>query len=300
MDYRRHLIIDGNNLLHMSIPYNPKDAVGPHMAAYNFLKGVSEWIRRTGSTSVIVCWDDGMPARRRELCPDYKKNRSVKTPKDRERFDDFGRNKEFLMGILPYFATRILSVPGFEADDLIYGLCAASSGAVSIVSGDLDMSQLVSDRVTLYRPGKQKINASTIGSLVLDEKYAVYPRSGADVVLFKALRGDPSDNIKPVMKPRAVCSLWNVMLAENLPPTVATAKALSERLGLGMGQDFDNHFAVVDLVRSGVAGAAIGHAVACYASNVFFNETVIFQKFIDIGIVPGYIHALSPAFQLLL
>lgn len=297
MDNRVNLVVDGNYLLHISIPYKPEEKVGPHASSYNFIRALSEWTRKTWAGTVIVCWDDGIPVRRRELCPTYKTNRS-KT-KDPARYEDFTRNREFLRSILSDFAVRSISVPGMEADDLIYGLCTASAGRVAIMSGDMDLSQLVSDKVTLYRPNKPKIDSDSIKDVVLNEDYNIHPRTPQDVVLFKALRGDPSDNIKPVIKPRVTCKLWEEVCRIGIRPTIPAVRELAEKMGIEIGPEFEKNYTVVDLSRSGVAGDAIAHSFHILSQRQSFNEVEILRKFLAISILPGYIHALLPPFQTL-
>ena len=82
----------------------------------------------------------------------------------------------------------------FEADDLIatYARQAAAEGAtVTIVSSDKDLMQLISDRISMWDPIKQK----PIGEAEVREKFGVGPEK---VVEVQALIGDSVDNVPGV------------------------------------------------------------------------------------------------------
>ena len=100
------------------------------------------------------------------------------------------------MGIVRY------EKPGFEADDVI-GTIASQAAKLTpkkntnnfidviIVSGDRDMLQLVNDKVKIYMPVKGLSESKLYGEKEVEEKYSLKP---AQVVDYKALVGDPSDN----------------------------------------------------------------------------------------------------------
>ncbi len=296
MGHDRHLVVDGNFLLHTSIPYSPDDAVGPHRSSYNFLKRIANTAEALSATRISVCWDAGIPARRRQLCPEYKKNREVKNNKDRTRHEDFARNRDFIRSVLPFFAVRQLVYEGMEADDLIYGIATLNRGYTHIYSGDMDLLQLVSSTVTLHRGrDKTSIRLETLGSYVLDKNYDIRPTAPRDIVGFKALRGDPSDNIPPICKPRSVCQMWPHRGDSSLP----ALKQAASRVGVEIPASIDDRYSVVDLARSGVAADAISLAVVAAGSTVRLHEDEIIKKFVEVGIVPGYIHSMIPSFQVL-
>src|SRR5690606_39112761 len=82
----------------------------------------------------------------------------------------------------------------YEADDLIatYAKAAVAAGdEVTVVSSDKDLMQLVSDKVTLLDPIKQK----RIGTADVVEKFGVEPVKLLDLL---ALAGDAVDNVPGV------------------------------------------------------------------------------------------------------
>ncbi len=115
----------------------------------------------------------------------YKANRT-------EMPADLAQQLPYIRRALEAFRIPILSVQGFEADDVIGTLAkqAAEAGhEVLVVSSDKDMMQLVNDRVKVLNPTKD--------NLILDrdkvvETLGVPPEQVIDVM---ALRGDTIDNI---------------------------------------------------------------------------------------------------------
>ena len=124
---------------------------------------------------------------RRALYPAYKAQRDA-VPTD-------------LLPQLPYIrkilaALNIPAVesPGFEADDVIATLArfyAAQGIEVTIVSGDKDLLQIVSDRISLLDTMKGKRS----GPQEVRDRFGVPPELVADVL---GLAGDTSDNIPGV------------------------------------------------------------------------------------------------------
>ena len=300
---RLRIVIDGNYFLHLSIPYNPKDVVGPHIASYNFLSSLSQWSTRLSAGSITVCWDSvGIPEKRRRLCPSYKSNRaSPKTDKERARFQDFNRNREFLQTkILPYVGVRQLAINGFEADDLIFGIAKASqSEPVVVLSADRDLLQLVMGSVSFLTPGKERITEANISSIILDDSYDIRPRKASDIIGFKGMRGDKADNIPPVLKPKAVCRIWTLLKEGNLDATVPNIRMLADQEKIQIQPGLENNIEVVDLARSGVAGDAIGYALQSASSPISVNESILFDNLLAVGIQPWYLHKIVPSFYFL-
>jgi DNA polymerase-1 len=87
------------------------------------------------------------------------------------------------------------AVEGFEADDVIATLTTQATAQgfhVSIVTGDRDAFQLVSDDVTVLYPTKGVSELTYFTPEKVEEKYGLTPAQYPD---FAALRGDPSDNL---------------------------------------------------------------------------------------------------------
>jgi DNA polymerase-1 len=138
-------------------------------------------------THFAVVFDKDSYTFRNDLYPDYKANRS-ETPKD-------------LLVQVPYIkeAVRAFGLPcleqaGYEADDIMatHSRLAEERGAECvIVSSDKDLTQLVTDRVVMYDPMKDKL----IDRDAIMERYGVEP---SRMVELQALMGDTSDNVPGV------------------------------------------------------------------------------------------------------
>jgi DNA polymerase I len=135
---------------------------------------------------------------RHERYPDYKATREKLTD---ELQSDFDTGMERICQLLDAYRIPILSLRGYEADDVIGTLArqAADQGTnVVIVSGDKDFQQLVRPRVWLLNPGRGG-PASVEEQWVSVENGAA--RLGVDpqyVTDYLALVGDSSDNVPGV------------------------------------------------------------------------------------------------------
>ena len=137
---------------------------------------------------VIAAFDLAGPTFRHEQYTDYKATR-------RQMPDDLKDQFPIVRQIIEAFGIPIYQLQGFEADDLIAALVrqAEEQGVeTTIVSGDLDLLQLVSDRTTLMstRGGVQQTVYYDPARVM--ERYGLRPNQMID---FKALKGDTTDNI---------------------------------------------------------------------------------------------------------
>src|SRR2546429_2024685 len=139
----------------------------------------------------IAAFDMGKPTFRSQEYAEYKQGR-------RPMPDDLRPQMELVRRVLESIAIPIFGVEGFEADDVIGTLAqkAEEQGlAVTIVSGDLDCLQLVSDRVEALVPRRGITDTMLYGPDQVRQRYGFEP---AQLIDFKALRGDTSDNIPGV------------------------------------------------------------------------------------------------------
>ena len=121
---------------------------------------------------------------RNEIYPLYKANRS--DPPE-ELVPQFPLVRRAAVA----FAAHAIEQGGYEADDLIatYAKQAEAKGArVTIVSSDKDLMQLVSDKVLMMDPMKNKL----LGREDVIEKFGVGPEGVVDV---QSLAGDSVDNV---------------------------------------------------------------------------------------------------------
>src|SRR5256884_4732594 len=145
-------------------------------------------LRDEKPTHLAVAFDRGEPTFRHEQYVEYKANR-------RETPEDFRSQLSLIFEVLDALGIRRLSAPGYEADDLIATLAtqaAAEDMDVLIVTGDRDVLQLVSDRVTALMTRRGISDMTRVTPETVAEKYGLTPAQYPD---FAALRGDPSDNL---------------------------------------------------------------------------------------------------------
>ena len=114
---------------------------------------------------------------------------------------DFDRGMQRICDLLAAYHIPILSLAGYEADDVIGTLArqgAAAGVNVVIVSGDKDFQQLVAPRVWLLNPGRggpASVEEQWVGVHNAAERLGVPPERTVD---YLALVGDSSDNVPGV------------------------------------------------------------------------------------------------------
>src|SRR5678815_843660 len=163
--------------------------------------GVVNFIQRLllNHTPEYLGWvhDSGLSFRH-ERYPEYKATREKLTD---ELQSDFDTGMERICQLLDAYRIPILSLRGYEADDVIGTLArqAADQGTnVVIVSGDKDFQQLVRPRIWLLNPGRggpANVEEHWVGVHNANERLGVPPER---VVDYLALVGDSSDNVPGV------------------------------------------------------------------------------------------------------
>ena len=135
---------------------------------------------------------------RHERYPEYKATREKLTD---ELQSDFDTGMERICQILDAYRIPILSLRGYEADDVIGTLARQASDQgtnVVIVSGDKDFQQLVRPRVWLLNPGRggpASVEEQWVSVENGAERLGVDPQFVTD---YLALVGDSSDNVPGV------------------------------------------------------------------------------------------------------
>ncbi len=135
---------------------------------------------------------------RTELYAEYK---STREKLDEELQAEFDRSVERIEELLGAFHVQVVSVAGYEADDVIGTLASQGVDAglqVVIVSGDKDFYQLIGPRVALLNPGRGGpggVDETWVDQSNASERLGVPPEQ---VVDYLALVGDSSDNVPGV------------------------------------------------------------------------------------------------------
>jgi len=199
------LLIDGNAILHRAYHALPAltDKRGRLVnAVYGFASVLLKALREIKPKYIAAAFDLAEPTFRHKLFKAYKAKR-VKAPQ--ELYDQLPIIKKMLKA----FNIPIFEKAGYEADDIIgtisYQLSVSSpcgenrfaqssyqSIKIIILTGDLDTLQLVNKNTQILTGLK---DMTMYNEEKIQERYGLKPDQ---IVDFKALKGDPSDNIPGV------------------------------------------------------------------------------------------------------
>ena len=190
----RVYLIDGYSLLYRAfyaLPQSIATTSGlPTNALYGFTSMVLKLLDSEEEVGLGVVWDAGIPAFRLEVFPEYKAHRSAMPDELRVQLDHLDE-------ILEAMNIPAIRAEGFEADDALATLSKQVPDGIElfIVTGDQDAMQLVDGRVRVLRTTRGVSETKTYGRQEVIEEYGVTPEQIPD---YKALVGDPSDNIPGV------------------------------------------------------------------------------------------------------
>ncbi|HTX58961.1 MAG TPA: DNA polymerase, partial [Verrucomicrobiae bacterium] len=163
----------------------------PINAAYGFTMMLNKLIADEAPTHVIAAFDKGMPAERVALYPQYKAQRETMPDELRGQF-------ALVRRILETFGIPVVEMEGQEADDVIATLAGqtARSGEHSVVvTGDLDLLQIVDDRTTVLTTKRGITELGRYDPQAVRERFGLEPSQLPD---YRGLKGDPSDNLPGV------------------------------------------------------------------------------------------------------
>ena len=189
----RLLLLDGHSLAYRAFFGMPAENFVTSSgqvtnAVYGFTSMLLSTLEQQQPTHIAVAFDVNRETFRRQQFPDYKANRAVTPP-------EFKGQVELIKDVLDVLGIRHASLEGFEADDIIatWATRAADAGVeVTILTGDRDSLQLVTDHITVLYPRKGVSDLVSMTPEAVQEKYGVTPQQYADVA---AMRGDTSDNL---------------------------------------------------------------------------------------------------------
>lgn len=156
---------------------------------------------------MVVCFDEKKPTFRHI---EFKEYQSQRPPTHVDLISQFKKARRFLKAS----GVSVYSKRGFEADDLIgtiskLAYTRKSLDSVVIVTGDKDILQLINKKTKLFMPIKGLSSGAIFGKKETKEKLGVTP---SQIVDYKGLVGDPSDNYKGVagVGPKTATSLLDV------------------------------------------------------------------------------------------
>lgn len=184
-------ILDANALLHRAWhalpPLTSPDGTVVN-AVYGVMMVMLKLVAEKQPDAFVACWDTEAPTFRHEAYVEYKAHREEQP---QELYDQVPLVKEGL---------SLLGIPsmekdGFEADDLLGTIAtrAKKNGwEVVIVTGDRDALQLVQPGISVLAFKKGVTDTILYDEEEVKRQYGLTP---AQFLEYKAMRGDPSDNI---------------------------------------------------------------------------------------------------------
>lgn len=192
------LLLDAHAIIHRAYHAVPdfKNSKGePTGALFGIINMLFGILERYKPDVIIACYDLPHPTYRHEIYEAYKGHRKksdddliIQIKSSREIFKDL---------CIPMY-----DMPGFEADDILGTIVHKVTGdghnqdedyRVIIASGDMDTMQLIKDDQVLVYTLKKGLNDTIIyNEEAVIAKYGMTPKQLID---FKGLRGDASDNI---------------------------------------------------------------------------------------------------------
>jgi DNA polymerase I len=194
MPEKRLVIIDGYALLFRAFfatRYMSTSDGKPTNALYGFTQMLFAILEKLKPDAIVVALDAPGKTFRDVEYAEYKGTRKETAPELIVQLKE-ARNLIEALGIPQ------LELVGFEADDIVGTISRRAEEAdykTTIVTGDLDSLQLVDDHVSVLTPKIGMTETVTYDAAAVFEKLGVYP---TQVIDFKAIKGDTSDNIPGV------------------------------------------------------------------------------------------------------
>ena len=190
------LLIDGNSILNRAF-YGYPEFVGkngiPLQGVFGFFNMIHGYIKLLDSNFLGIAFDLPNPTFRHIKFSEYKGTR-------KEPPNEFIENIKIVEECLKRMGVSVLTHQGFEADDILGTISLKLKDEVEkiiIVSGDKDVLQLIDEKVNVLLPrtvrGENKTEIYDIDKFV--DEFHFKP---IELIDYKALMGDTSDNIKGI------------------------------------------------------------------------------------------------------
>ena len=183
-------LIDGSSYIyrayHAITPLSTSKGLPTH-AIYGVTNMLLKILKEKQPTYIAVVWDAKGPTFRHKESPDHKANRPPMP-------DDLVQQIPYIKRIVDALGLPSLEKEGYEADDLIASLCKLFQDEdieIVIVSGDKDLRQLLSSKVSM----RDSMRDKTLTAEDILKQYNLPPARLKEVM---ALTGDKIDNIPGV------------------------------------------------------------------------------------------------------
>lgn len=220
---KRFVLVDGNALLHRAYHATPPLTTSKGElvnAVYGFTNMVLKAWDDLKPDYIAIAWDRRAPTFRHQMYTQYKATRG---PMDESLGNQYTRVHEVIKALgIPEFG-----VDGYEADDLIGTLARQVKEQnleieTIVITGDRDIMQIIDKTTKILMPKKTLSDVGLYGEEEFEAKYEFKP---VQMIDFKGLAGDASDNIPGVAGIGAVTatklikqfgSVEKIYLPENL------------------------------------------------------------------------------------
>ncbi len=239
------LLIDGHSIINRAFYGVPDltNSEGVHTGAvFGFLNILLKIINDEKPDHLAVAFDTSAPTFRHKIYEEYKGNRKPMPPELKEQVP-------LVQSLLNDMGIPVLKKEGIEADDILGTLSLKwekKGYDVTIVSGDRDLLQLVTDHIKLLLPRTSK-GETTVSSYYPEDVLNEYKVEPSGIIELKALMGDASDNIPGVPKigaKTAVQLLSEYKNIENLKEHIDDVKKASIR------ESLRENFALAELSKN--------------------------------------------------
>jgi 5'-3' exonuclease len=187
------LIIDGDNLFKIGL-FGVKDYYyqGQHIGGlFHFIHTLKKHLEEFQYDKIVVFWDgENNDSLRRAIYPTYKENRRDRYKSEEDEASS-AYQKLRIKQYLEELFVRQGEYENVESDDCIAFYCAnAAEEYITVFSGDIDVTQLINERVKVYLPRQSQF--ITHNDKVNIDGITIPP---CNVSLVKTICGDESDNV---------------------------------------------------------------------------------------------------------
>ena len=194
MSQKKLFLLDGMALVYrafFAFSQNPRiSSKGLNTSAmFGFVNTLLDVIRNQNPTHLACVFDTAEPTERHIVYEQYKAHRE-------EMPEDLSKSLPYIFQILEAFNIPVITLPGYEADDII-GTIALRDGAadcqVYMMTPDKDFGQLVNEHVFIFKPARMGNAYEIMGVNEVKAKWEIdHIHQVIDIL---AIWGDASDNI---------------------------------------------------------------------------------------------------------
>ena len=194
MAHKKLFLLDGMALIyraHFALSKNPRfTSAGLNTSAMmGFTNTLLEILKKEQPTHIAVVFDTSAPTERHIDYEAYKAHRE-------QMPEDLSRALPYVVKIIEGFNIPVITLDGYEADDIIGTLAKKAEIAgfqVFCMTPDKDFGQLVSDNIFIYKPSRMGNDMEILGVPEILKKWEI--ERVDQVIDILGLWGDAVDNI---------------------------------------------------------------------------------------------------------